>query len=96
MDKKDGTKRFCVDYHKLNAITKMDAYPLPRIDYALDMLSEMKYFTFLDLVSGYWQVKMSDESAEKTAFRTPDGQFEFVGTFKSPPLPIQGIILIGA
>ena len=76
--KKDGSKRFCVDYRKLNAITKMDAYPLPRIDDALDVLSQMKYFTTLDLVSGYWQVKMSESSAEKTAFSTAEGLFEFV------------------
>ena len=67
-----------MDYWKLNAITKMDAYPLPRIDDALDVLSHMNYFTTLDLVSGYWQVKMSESSAEKTAFSTAEGLFEFV------------------
>ena len=77
VSKKDGTKRFCVDYRKLNAITKMDAYPLPRIDDALDMLANKEYFTSLDLISGYWQVKMADDSVEKTAFSTPDGLFEF-------------------
>ena len=75
--KKDGDLRFCVDYRKLNSITKMDAYPMPRIDDALDRLSQTQYFSTLDFASGYWQVKMSPESAEKTAFRTPDGLCEF-------------------
>ena len=47
--KKDGTTRFCVDYRKLNAITKMDAYPLPRIDDSLDLLSGQQFFTTVDL-----------------------------------------------
>lgn len=76
--KKDGTMRFCVDYRKLNTITKKDVYPLPRIDDALDQLSAMKYFSTLDLASGYWQVKMGEESREKTAFTTPGRLFEFI------------------
>ena len=75
--KKDGTLRFCVDYRKLNALTRKDAYPLPRIDDALDTLAGSKWFTTLDLISGYWQVEMSDDDREKTAFCTPDGLFEF-------------------
>ena len=75
--KKDGTLRFCVDYRKLNALTRKDAYPLPRIDDALDTLAGSKWFTTLDLISGYWQVEVSDEDREKTAFCTPDGLFEF-------------------
>ena len=75
--KKDGTLRFCVDYRKLNALTRKDAYPLPRIDDALDTLARSKWFTTLDLISGYWQVEMSDDDREKTAFCTPDGLFEF-------------------
>ena len=58
--KKDGTLRFCVDYRKLNTLTRKDAYPLPRIDDALDTLSGSKWFTTLDLISGYWQVEVSD------------------------------------
>ena len=75
--KKDGTTRFCVDYRKLNATTKMDVYPLPRIDDSLDLLAHTKYFSTLDLAAGYWQVKMDETSQEKTAFTTPVGLFEF-------------------
>ena len=75
--KKDGSLWFCVDYRSLNAVTKPDSFPLPRIDDMLDQLGNMKYFSTLDLASGYWQVKMSNTSKEKTAFVTQHGLFEF-------------------
>ena len=75
--KKDHTMGFCVDYHKLNSITKMDSFPLPRIDDTLDMLSQSKFFTTLDLASGYWQVEMDPASSEKTAFTTYSSHYEF-------------------
>ena len=53
--KKDGSWRLCIDYRKLNSVTRQDAYPLPRIDSTLDSLSGSKYFTTLDLASGYWR-----------------------------------------
>ena len=68
--KKDGGTHFCIDYQKLNAVTKMDVFPLPHIDDSLDLLSRNKYFTTLDLESGYWQVSMDEGSQEKTAFIT--------------------------
>lgn len=78
VDKKDGTKRFCVDFRKLNKVTKTDSYPLPLIDDMLALLSGARYFTALDLKSGYWQVKMAEEDKEKTAFTVPHrGLFEF-------------------
>ena len=75
--KKDGGMRFCVDYRKLNRATKLDEYPLPRIDDTLDMLSGAQHFTTLDLASGYWQVPVDQTSQEKTAFITHSGLYEF-------------------
>lgn len=77
VNKKNGKKRFCVDYRKLNAVTKKDKYPLPRIDEMLDSLAEAAYFSTLDLMSGYWQVKVHPEDREKTAFITRYGTYEF-------------------
>ena len=56
--KKNGKLWFCVDYRKLNSITKKDAYPLPCIDEMLNTLKESKWFSTLDLASRYWQVAM--------------------------------------
>ena len=75
--KKDGGTRFCVDYRRLNEHTVKDVYPLPRIDATLDQLGGAKYFTTLDLTAGFWQVEMASGSAEKTAFITPMGLYEF-------------------
>ena len=75
--KKDGKIRFCVDYRKLNNVTKKDAYPIPRIDEMLEALGGAKWFTTLDLASGYWQVEMDSESKDKTAFVTKHGTYEF-------------------
>ena len=75
--KKNGKMRFCVDYRKVNSVTKRDSYPLPRIDEILDSLEGSKWFTSLDLASGYWQVEMDPKDKEKTAFITTQGLFEF-------------------
>ena len=75
--KKNGSMRMCVDYRKLNAVTRKDAYPIPRIDNTLDTLSGSKWFSTLDLISGYWQVEVNKEDREKTAFCTHEELFEF-------------------
>ncbi|UYV66767.1 K02A2.6-like, partial [Cordylochernes scorpioides] len=74
---KDGTWRFCVDYPRLNKITRKDVYPLPRIDYTLDSLRGASISSTMDLKSGYWQIEVDETDLEKTAFVTPDGLFEF-------------------
>lgn len=68
VDKKDGSKRFCVDFRQLNKITKTNSWPLPLIDDLLDQLGKASYFTSLDLKSGYWQVQIQEQDKEKTTF----------------------------
>jgi hypothetical protein len=75
--KKDGSNRFCIDFRKLNDVTVKDAYPLPRIEDNLDVLEGSKFFSTLDLASGYWQVKVKEEDKCKTAFITRNGLWEF-------------------
>lgn len=76
--KKDGTLRLCVDYRSLNRLTKKNCYPLPRIDDIFDQLSDAKYFSKIDLRSGYHQIQINEESIPVTAFRTRYGHFEYV------------------
>ena len=68
--KKDGGLRFCIDLRKLNNQTVKDAYLLPQIDETLDSLQGSQWFSSLDLKSGYWQVKMDEESKPLTAFKS--------------------------
>lgn len=66
--KKDGSLRMCVDYRGLNQRTIKDSYALPRIDDILDSLAGAKYFSVLDMKSGYYQVEIAEEHKERTAF----------------------------
>jgi hypothetical protein len=75
--KPDESIRFCVDYRKLNNITRPDRYPLPRIDDTLDSLGQAVWFSTLDLASGYWQINVYPPDREKTAFSTRHGHYEF-------------------
>ena len=75
--KKDGGPRFCVDYRDLNNVTAKDSYPLPNQGDILDTISDAKYFSSLDLASGYWQIKLDKESQLKTAFVSRYGLYQF-------------------
>lgn len=75
--KKSGEWRLCVDYRRLNNLTKKSCYPLPNIDSCLENLAGKVYFSQLDFASGYWQVPVDKSSREYTAFRTPEGLYRF-------------------
>ncbi|KAH9131277.1 hypothetical protein LEN26_007781 [Aphanomyces euteiches] len=76
--KPDGPIRFCIDYRRLNEVTIMDSYPLPRIDDLLDVLGNAKYFSTMDVASGYWNVRMEEDSIPKTAFTCKFGLYEWL------------------
>ena len=76
--KKDGGLRFCIDYRALNRLTVKNSYPLPRVDDLLDQLNSAKYYSKIDLLMGYHQIRLSPDSIPKTAFRTKYGSFEFL------------------
>ena len=75
--KKDSSWRFCINFRKLNERTVKDAYPLPRIDETLEALAGSRFFSTLDLASGYWQVEVEEKDRGKTAFSTREGHYEF-------------------
>ena len=74
--KKDGGWRMCVDYRRLNSVTKFDSFPLPRLDEALDAFAGATVFSSLDLAMAYHQVPVKPSDVEKTAFVTHVGLFE--------------------
>lgn len=75
--KKDGSTQFCVDYRKLNQVTRKDTYPLPNIQDIFDTLGGSVYFLTLDLRSGYWQLDLAEDAIPKTAFVCHKGLYEF-------------------
>ena len=77
VSKPDGTWRMCIDYRALNQITTKNSYPLPRIDDLLDRIQGAKYFSTLDLMSGYHQLRLRDSDVIKTAFKTTVGLYEY-------------------
>ena len=90
--KKDGDIRVCIDYRKVNAKNKFDAYRMPRIDEMLDNIGQSCYITMLDLVKSYWQVPMCAEDKVKTVFSSPQGLMQFTTMpfgLSGPPATIQ-------
>ena len=77
VQKKDGNIRLCIDYRQLNQLTHRDSFPLPRIEESLQALGGAKYFSVLDLTSGYYQVAVHPGDVEKTAFTVPFGLYEY-------------------
>ncbi|GKA46411.1 putative reverse transcriptase domain-containing protein [Tanacetum coccineum] len=75
--KKDGSFRMCIDYRELNKLIVKNRYPLPRIDDLFDQLQGSRYFSKIDLRSGYHQLRVREEDIPKTAFRRRYGHFEF-------------------
>ena len=75
--KKDGSNRVCVDFRKLNKITEVDPEPMTTAEDLFRRLSGKKYLSKIDLTKGYWQIPVAPEDVHKTAFVTPDMQYEF-------------------
>ncbi len=75
--KPDSTFRFCTDYRKVNAMTKPDSFPLPRMEDCVDKVGAATYVTKLDLLKGYWQVPLTSRASEISAFVTPDALLQY-------------------
>ncbi|CAM5105071.1 unnamed protein product [Natator depressus] len=75
--KPDREISFCVDYRKLNAVTRPDNYPMPRTDELLEKLGRAQFISTLDLTKGYWQVPLDESAKETSAFTTHVGLYEF-------------------
>eukprot|EP00061_Rhincodon_typus_P014390 g41379.t1 len=93
--KPDGTQRFCVDYQKVNVVTKSDAYPIPRLKYCVENIGQATHITKLDLLHRYWQVPLSERAEEVSAFVNPNGLYQFkVMAFemKNAPASFQGLM----
>jgi hypothetical protein len=88
--KEDSSLRLCVDCCKLNSPSKVDPYPMPRVDDLIDRVGQSMFITTLDLKNGYWQVPVAEADQEKTAFATPFGLFHF----KRMPFRLRGALEI--
>lgn len=75
--KSDNTSRFCTDFRKVNAVTKPDSFPLPRMEDCVDQVGGAKFVTKLDLLKGYWQVPLTERAREIASFITPGGLYSY-------------------
>ena len=75
--KPNSTLRMCINYRGLNKLTKKNSYPMPRVDDLLDQLRRARLFSAIDLMQGYYQIRIKPKDCEKTAFRTPQRLYEF-------------------
>ena len=75
--KPNGTLRMCINYRGLNKLTRKNSYPMPRVDDLLDHLRGARLFSAIDLIQGFYQIRIKPEDCGKTAFRTPQGLYEF-------------------
>ena len=94
VDKDDGTKRFVVDYRELNKDTIPDTYPLPIVDEMLEQSFGWRFFSQLDLASGYWAIPITEADRCKTAFSIPEENFgsaECPLGYAMPKLPFRDV-----
>ena len=77
VEKEDRTMRFCTDYRKINAVTKADCYPIPRIEDCIDRIGRARFITKCDLLKGYWVIPLTEKAKEISAFVVPDGPFQY-------------------
>ena len=96
--KKDGTNRICVDYHKLNKVTVADPQQMKTPEDLFQRLGKSSYFSKIDLSEGYWQILVAEKNVKKTAFVTPDGNYEFIrmsfGMKNSGATLVQGLRML--
>ena len=90
--KPDGSYRFCIDYRRVNAVSRKDAFPIPDIQDALDSLRGARWFATLDLLSGYWQLGMTDRAKNDLLFARGEDYFNFVACHLDCVGPLQHFV----
>ena len=75
--KPDGTFRMCIDYRKVNSMTKTDSFPVPRMNDCIDNIGQANYLTKFNLLKGFWQIPKTDKAKEISAFVAPDRLYQY-------------------